>query len=112
MSKTRYLTRISCVFLASMLLCVFLTACSHSLSGKYIGEDGITIEFTSQEDLIFYDEDDDKSLDGTYTWDDEDKCYYLEIKSWWGGNTRLKAKRDGNNLVVTINGEEFLFVKK
>ena len=104
--------RIVCVFVVIVLSCILLTACSHSLSGTYICDEGYSIDFTSSKDCKIYTDKSDRFSDGTYYWDKDDDCYYLEFSNAWIGHERYKAELSGNELTVTISRKEYVFEKE
>lgn len=113
MNKIKTLSlKVVCIMVVALLSCLVFTACGHKLSGKYKGEDGSVIEFTSDEDLKMYSSSSSNFAEGTYHWDDDDKCYYLEFSNYWTGNIRFKATVDGNKLTVQYNGMEEVLTKE
>lgn len=79
------------VFVFSVFLCVFVTGCGHTLSGKYIciEEPNGYIIFNSNGTYEIYDTPIDAqegnapvqfelTIKGEYRWEASEKCYYLE----------------------------------
>ncbi|MCR4775499.1 MAG: hypothetical protein K5869_03880 [Saccharofermentans sp.] len=100
------------IIVAALLSCLVFTACGHKLSGKYKGEDGSVIEFTSDENCKMYSSSSSGFVEGTYHWADDDKCYYLEFSNYWTGGIRVKATVDGNKLTVQYSGMEQVLTKE
>lgn len=114
MNKKGFVTKAACILLVMMLSCVFITACgnSHSISGSYVGEDGSFFEFTSNENVRMYNESKTKYADGTYYWDKDEQCYYMNFNNAYISNMYYKTVIDGNNLIITMNGQDWIYTKK
>ena len=111
MKTTKQLAKLGCVLLVTVFACVMLTGCGHRLSGTYRYQD-FTISFNSKESCRMYYDSTDNFIEGTYYWDNDLNCYFLEFNETGQGNVRFRAEEDKDNLYVTIQGEKLLFTKK
>ena len=115
MNKKGFATKAACILLVMMLSCVFMTACgnsnSHTLSGSYAGKDG-SLEFLPNDVCRAYNPSKSMYAEGTYYWDKEDKCYYIEIPNAYNDTSHYHAEIKDNELIITISGHEFIYTKE
>ena len=95
------------------VLCLTLTGCGHTLSGKYKSRSGnYEISFEKDGSCVWYQ--DGSFFEGTYSWDDTDKVYILDIKgNGLYSNTSFTA--EPYDEFLTVNGGivyNEVFVKK
>ncbi len=99
------------ICLALIILCTFLVGCNfNSLHGQYTSESGqYSVKFNSNEECTWYQ--DGTFFEGTYYWDGNDGCYYLEILgNGFYQNTRFSATKDQGDLIInggTVCNERF-----
>ena len=112
MNKTKTISKkVICIIVAAVLSCFVFTACGHTLSGKYKCNEGFSLSFESNGDCRMYYDSSDTFIEGTYEWDSDLNCYFLEFKETSQGNIRFRAESEKDRLYVTIHGEEFIFNK-
>lgn len=99
-----------CIILVVSLSCIIFAGCGHKLSGKYTSESGYyAVKFSYNGSCTWYQS--GSFFDGTYSWDNDDKCYYLEMRG--NGlymNTTFMATPTSGGLIIrggTVNNELF-----
>lgn len=112
MKTTKQLAKLGCVLLVMVFSCLVLTACGRSIKGTYVGEDGSSFEFTSDETVRMYNESKSNYVEGTYYWDKDDNCYYMNFSNSYFGNMHYKTTIDGNKLTISISGHDWIYTKK
>ena len=102
--------RLLVVIVLAFASCLVFSGCGHRLSGRYISESGYyEVKFSSDGSCTWYQS--GSYFNGTYYWDSDDNCYYLEMRG--NGlyiNTTFKAKPVSDGLVIsggTVNHEIF-----
>lgn len=115
MNKKGFAIKAACFFLVMMLSFLSMTACgnsnSRSLSGSYVGKDG-SFEFLPNDICRVYNPSKSTYAEGTYYWDKEDKCYYIEIPNAYNVTSHYHAEIKDNELVITISGHDFIYTKE